>query len=117
MPAATPADVPTAAVLTPSPLTFSNDLRLGLTADLVDRGSYDRAVERFRERRIALPTFAQMTDPTSAPAGTVASLEGVDPDAMDARNLWRVNWFNAADRRSRVEVPVHVVLPPSLTGP
>ena len=116
MPAATPADVPTAAVLTPSPLTFSNDLRLGLTADLVDPGSYDRAVERFRERRIALPTFAQMTDPSTAPAGTVASLEGVDPDAMDARNLWRVNWFNAADRRSRVEVPVHVVLPPALTG-
>ena len=71
---------------TPTSLTFSNDLRLGLTADLVDQSAYDRAVERFKERKIALPTFAQVTDPTTAPAGTVASLEGVDPDAMDARN-------------------------------
>ena len=96
--------------------TFSSDLRLGLTADIVDRGAYDRAVQRFRERRITLPTFAQMADPSTAPAGAVASLAGVDPDAPDAANLWRVNWFNGADRKSRVDVPVHVVLPPSLTG-
>ena len=108
--------MPADTVPTTTSLTFSNDLRLGLTAELVDDGAYDRAVQRFKERQIALPTFAQVTDPSTAPAGTLASLDGVDPDAPDARNLWRVNWFNAADRRSRIDVPVHVVLPPSLTG-
>ena len=96
--------------------TLSTDLRLGLTADMVDQTAYDNAVKRFRERKIALPTFAQMVDPTLAPGAALASLNGVDADAADARNLWRVNWFNAADRKGRVEVPVHVVLPPSLTG-
>jgi cysteine synthase len=99
-----------------APSTLPADLRLGLTADVVDQGSYDRAVERFREKQIALPTFAQVADPTLQPTGAAASLNGVDPDAPDARNLWRVHWFNAADRKSRVDVPVHVVLPPSLTG-
>ena len=31
-------------------------------------------------------------------------------------NLFRVHWFNDADRRSRAAVPQHVVLPSSLTG-
>ena len=92
------------------------DLRLGLTAELVDATAYGNAVSRFTERRIALPTFAQLADPSTAPAEALASLKGVDPDAADAANLWRVNWYNAADRTSRVEVPEHVVLPPSLTG-
>ncbi len=91
-------------------------LKLGLTAELVDQGSYDAAVRRFRERGIVMPTFAQLADPTTAPTDAVASLAGLDPDTPDARNLWRVHWYNATDRRSRVDVPVHLVLPPSLTG-
>jgi cysteine synthase len=105
--------------LVPTPAsskTLSTDLRLGLTADMVDQNSYDNAVKRFAERKIALPTFAQMIHPNLAPANTVSELQGVDPDSADARNLWRVNWFNAADRKGRVDVPVHVVLPSSLTG-
>lgn len=96
--------------------THSTDLRLGLTSDVVDQTSYDRAVERFREQKIALPTFAQVADPSLVPASARESIVGVDPDSPDARNLWRVNWFNAADRKTQVDVPVHVVLPPALTG-
>ncbi len=43
-------------------------------------------------------------------------LAQVDPDAPDAANLWRVHWFNGTDRKTRTEVPTHVVLPPELTG-
>ena len=59
-----------------------------------------------------LPTFAQLADPTGIDPALTA---GVDKNAPDARNLFRVHWFNdlAGDR---VEVPDHVVLPPSLTG-
>ncbi len=101
---------------TASATTSSSDLRLGLTAELVDVQARDNAVKRFAERKMVLPTFAQMADPTMAPGSAVSALHGVDPDAPDARNLWRVNWFNAADRKGRVDVPMHVVLPPSLTG-
>ncbi len=96
--------------------TTSSDLRLGLTADMVNQQSYDNAVKRFAEQKITLPTFAQMADPTLVDPAKTIGLSEVDPDSPNAANLWRVNWFNGADRKSRVEVPVHVVLPPSLTG-
>ncbi len=38
-----------------------------------------------------------------------------DPQAPDARNLWRVHWYNDL-AGGRVDVPEHVVLPSALTG-
>ena len=40
----------------------------------------------------------------------------VDPDIADPRNLFRVHWHNAMDRRGLVDVPEHLVLGPELTG-
>ncbi len=76
----------------------------------------ERTVGRFREAGIALPTFEQLADPTKIPERIREALAGVDPDAPDPRNLFRVHWFNGADRRSTVDVPEHVVLPSELTG-
>ena len=90
--------------------------RLGLERDLVDAAVYERIVGRFREARIALPTFAQLADPSTIPSPIQASLTDVDPDAPDVRNLFRAHWFNEADRRTPGDVPGHVVLPRSLTG-
>ncbi len=86
--------------------------RLGLARDVVDPEAYRHAVERFRERRIVLPTFAQLADPSSFDPAVHA---GVGTDAADARNLWRVHWYNDLSG-NRVAVPDHVVLPASLTG-
>ena len=47
---------------------------------------------------------------------SASSLARVDPDAPDVANLWRVHWFNDPDRKSRLDVPMHVVLPPEVTG-
>lgn len=74
------------------------------------------AVERARSRGIVLPTFAELSGRAAMPAHIEARLAGVDPDAPDAANLWRVHWFNAPDRSRRVEVPDHIVLPEALTG-
>ena len=82
----------------------------------VESTAYERTVRRFRETRTVLPTFAQLADPTTIPASARASLAGVDPDAPDPRNLFRVHWNNAADRRGVVDVADHVVLPSSFTG-
>ncbi|MBM3907014.1 MAG: pyridoxal-5'-phosphate-dependent protein subunit beta [Gemmatimonadetes bacterium] len=83
---------------------------------IADRATYDRAVQRFREARILLPTFAQMADPATVKPEVRASLTGVNPDAADARNLFRVHWYNDAARTGMVSVPAHVVLPEALTG-
>jgi cysteine synthase len=88
----------------------------GPSAAPVDQAVYERAVERFRDRQIVMPTFAQLADPGLIPDAIEARLAAVDPDAPDALNLFRVHWFNGADRRSRVAVPNHLVLPKSLTG-
>lgn len=81
-----------------------------------DRTAYDRAVHRFRETRTILPTFSQLIDPSTIPGAVRDGLAAVEPDAPDPRNLFRVQWHNAADRRGAVAVPEHVVLPPAFTG-
>lgn len=90
--------------------------RLGLERDLVDPAVLARTEERFREAGIALPTFAELADPTTIPAPILAGLAEVDPDAPDPRNLYRAHWFLGPDRRGLTDVPAHVVLPRTLTG-
>ncbi|MDQ7827674.1 MAG: pyridoxal-phosphate dependent enzyme [Armatimonadota bacterium] len=88
---------------------------LGLEREIVDREVYERAVARLRQARVALPTFAELADPTRIPDRVQEALAAVDPDAPEPLNLYRVHWYNGADRR-RVAVPEHVVLPRALTG-
>src|SRR3990170_499214 len=76
----------------------------------------ERTVGRFREAGIVLPTFEQLAEPSKIPQRILDDLAGVDPDAPHPLNLFRVHWFNGADRRSRIDVPEHAVLPPELTG-
>jgi cysteine synthase len=83
---------------------------------VADRTAYERTMHRFRETRTVLPTFAELIDPPTIPAARRDALAAVDPDAPDPRNLFRVHWNNAADRRGVVAVPEHVVLPPAFTG-
>jgi cysteine synthase len=88
----------------------------GLERDLVDAAVYEGAVQRFRDAKIRMPTFAQLAQPGTIPSEIEARLSGVDPDAPDPLNLFRVHWYNEADRRTRASVPQHLVLPTSLTG-
>jgi len=87
-----------------------------LAPEIFDRRVRQSAMERARKRGIRLPTFTQLAGDAPMPAGTEERLRSVDPDAPEAPNLFRVHWFNAADRRERVEVPAHLVLPKALTG-
>ena len=90
--------------------------RLGLERDIVDPQTRARAAEHLRRNGVLLPTWAELADPTTIPAAVTAALAGISPDAAHPLNLFRVHWFNAADRRTRAAVPEHVVLPPALTG-
>ena len=86
--------------------------QLGLADEIVDAGSLGESVARCSKNNVILPTFAQLADPTQIAADIA---KGVDKNAPDARNLFRVHWFNNL-KGERVSVPDHIVLPASLTG-
>ena len=88
----------------------------GLEDRVVDEATLARTIGRFREQRILLPTFAELADPSRIPGAIRAALAGVDPDAPHPLNLFRVHWYNDAQRTGQAPVPEHVVLPKSLTG-
>ena len=90
--------------------------RAALETEIVDRAVRARTVALFRERGIVLPTLNELAHPDTIPAGVLEALAGVEPDAAAPLNLFRVHWHNDADRRTRVAVPNHVVLPSALTG-
>ena len=86
--------------------------QFGLADTVVDAASLANSVARFREQGIVLPTFAQLADPSGIDPALTA---GVDKNAPDPRNLWRVHWYNDL-AGNRVSVPDHIVLPKALTG-
>jgi len=87
----------------------------GLESEGVDPAAVERTAQRFREQQIALPTFAQLTSPLTAPSAMHEQLHAVDKNAASPANLWRVHWHNTMDG-GLTEVPEHVVLPSVLTG-
>ncbi len=89
---------------------------LGLEDHIVDRGVYDRTVQRFREARVLLPTFAELAQPKKVPDAIRRALGSVDADAAHPLNLVRVHWYNDADRSGQDALPAHVVLGKELTG-
>src|SRR5262249_3705011 len=74
------------------------------------------AIECLRAAQVTLPTWSELADPARIPDAVETSLKSVGPDEPDAKNLWRVHWFNAANRTHRVALPGYVVLPEALTG-
>jgi cysteine synthase len=89
---------------------------LGLETEIVDAAARQRSSARLGERNVVLPTVAQLAEPSLIPAEITAKLEDIGPDAPHPLNLFRVHWFNDADRRTVVRVPNHVILPRALTG-
>ena len=86
--------------------------QLGLANTVVDTASLESSVKRFAAQKIVLPTFGELAEPRLISQDIT---KGVDKDAADPRNLFRVHWYNDLDG-NRVEVPDHIVLPSSLTG-
>jgi len=87
-----------------------------LTTEIVDRRIRERAVKHLREQRVVLPTFAELAEPRKIADSIVSRLGGVDPDAPEPLNLFRVHWYNDRTRRGREQVPAYLDLPPALTG-
>ena len=88
----------------------------GLETAITDQAAYDRNVQSLHGVGLVLPRISDLADPPAKLAGKMVEISEADPDAPDARNLFRVHWHNGADRRSLVSVPEHMVLPEALTG-
>lgn len=54
----------------------------------------ERTVDRFQQRKILLPTFAQMRDPSTAPQAIKDRLANVGLWDVDPANLFRITWKN-----------------------
>lgn len=89
---------------------------LGLERTIVDAKARQHSIEQLRTRKVLLPTWDQLANPSTIPNAIVDKLIDIDPDTPDPLNLFRVHWFNDADRKTRAAVPNHVVLPEALTG-
>jgi cysteine synthase A len=87
-----------------------------LTDRIVDPVVRERNLDRLRQSGAVLPTFSELADPASIPEWIKEELKGIDPDAPNPRNLFRVHWYNSARDRSFASAPEHLVLPTSLTG-
>lgn len=88
----------------------------GLETEIVDQNAYEMNVERLQSVGLVLPKISELADPPAKLAEKMDDISDADPDAPDARNLFRVHWHNGSDRRSLVPVPEHIVLPEALTG-
>jgi cysteine synthase A len=53
-----------------------------------------RAIQRCRERKILIPTFAELRDPAAIEPAVVAALRRVDLQALNPLNLFRITWHN-----------------------
>jgi len=60
----------------------------------VDRARLARTIARVRERRIVIPTFAQMKDPSRVPQSVRERLAGVGLWEVNPLNLFRITWKN-----------------------
>ncbi len=90
--------------------------RLGLTSEVVDHGVVERTARRMASAGIVMPTFGELADPTQCSAVAAGTAGAGRSGCRRPANLFRVHWYNGRDRRSRADVPDHVVLPRSLTG-
>ncbi len=74
-------------------------------------------IERFRERRIILPTFAQMRNPDLIPESIKAQLKNIGLWDLHPLNLFRITWKNEAVTHGGGFGKVNFVeIPSSLTG-
>jgi cysteine synthase len=91
-------------------------MSLLIQPEVVDRKRRRAAIDRLRRVHCTLPTWSELADPGEIESEKLPDLTRVDPDAPEAANLWRVHWFNSADRKTQIDIPGYVVLPPELAG-
>jgi cysteine synthase len=81
-----------------------------------DREIRARAIAHVRAHGVILPSFSQLAHPAPTKGALSGELTDAGPDEPHPGNLWRISWYNSADRKSRADVPGFIVLPEAVTG-
>jgi cysteine synthase len=86
------------------------------TTAAVNEAVIEKTARRCRERGIIIPTFTQLTDPTTAPAAIRQRLSQVGLWDVDPVNLFRITWKNEpVDRGGGFNYGNWIEFPPELT--
>jgi len=84
---------------------------------VVDASARKKAVERFREKGIVLPTFAQMGDPGLIPDKVKNKLKNIGLWELNPLNLFRINWHNEPKEKGGLYGGVNYIeIPKEITG-
>ncbi|KAL0219698.1 hypothetical protein P9112_005351 [Eukaryota sp. TZLM1-RC] len=81
----------------------------------VNQAIVNKAVNRFRERDILLPTFDQLRNPELIPQSVKDELKKIDPQAIHPLNLFRITWKNDVETNMFGEIN-HVEIPSCISG-
>ncbi|MCX6247244.1 MAG: pyridoxal-phosphate dependent enzyme [Bacteroidetes bacterium] len=88
-----------------------------MTDKIVDEKILKKAVDRYREKGIVLPTFAQMQNPELVPGVIRDKLKGIGLWDLHPLNLFRITWKNEPRQKGGLfGSPNFLELPKSLTG-
>lgn len=88
-----------------------------LIDSVVNEAVLEKAVARYREKGIILPTFKQMQNPELIPEGIRQKLKGIGLWDLNPLNLFRITWKNEPKEKGGLYGDVNSLeLPSSLTG-
>ena len=83
----------------------------------INQQGLDKAIERAKENNIAIPTFAQMRDPSLIPEKIKQKLKNIGLWDINPLNLYRVNWHNEPTMQGGSYGGVNFIeIPSALTG-
>lgn len=84
---------------------------------IVNPAARQKAVERFREKGIVLPTFAQMRNPELVPEKIKAQLKNIGLWDLHPANLFRITWKNEPVAKGGLYGSVNYIeIPSEITG-
>ncbi|MFA5972824.1 MAG: pyridoxal-phosphate dependent enzyme [Lentimicrobiaceae bacterium] len=88
-----------------------------LTNKIVNPAARKKAVERFREKGIVLPTFAQMSNPELVPEKIKEQLKTIGLWDLHPANLFRITWKNEPVAKGGLFGGVNFIeIPSAITG-
>lgn len=88
-----------------------------LTDKIVNPAARQKAIERFREKGIVLPTFAQMRNPELVPEKIKTQLKTIGLWDLHPANLFRITWKNEPVARGGLFGGVNYIeIPSEITG-
>jgi cysteine synthase len=90
---------------------------ISITDKIIDEKILQKAVNRYREKGIILPTFAQMQNPDQIPGVIKDKLKNIGLWDLHPLNLFRITWKNEPRQKGGIfGSPNFLELPKALTG-